>query len=68
MSLKVVALTGSKGSGKDTVGQLITDAFGGQTIAFADPIKNVVEHIFQLPVQGVGWKTITRMINSNVHE
>ena len=54
MSLKVVALTGSKGSGKDTVGQLITDAFGGQTIAFADPIKNVVEHIFQLPVQGVG--------------
>jgi hypothetical protein len=54
MSLKVVALTGSKGSGKDTVGKLIADTYGGHTIAFADPIKNVVEHIFQLPVQGLG--------------
>ena len=54
MSLKVIALTGSKGSGKDTVGQLISDLCGGQTIAFADPIKNVVEHVFQLPVQGIG--------------
>lgn len=54
MSLKVVALTGSKGSGKDTVGQLIASTFGGHTIAFADPIKNVVEHIFQLPTQGLG--------------
>ena len=48
MSLKVVALTGSKGSGKDTVGQLIAESFGGHTIAFADPIKQTVVDIFKL--------------------
>jgi hypothetical protein len=46
--LKIVALTGSKGSGKDTVGQLIADMHGGQTIAFADPIKQTVMDIFKL--------------------
>lgn len=52
---KIIALTGSKGSGKDTVGKLITDMISdSRTIAFADPIKSAVEHIFQLPVQGTG--------------
>jgi hypothetical protein len=47
--LKIVALTGSKGSGKDTVGQLIASTHDNvQTIAFADPIKNVINHIFKL--------------------
>lgn len=48
MTLKVIALTGSKGSGKDTVGQLIASQFNTETIAFADPIKNVINHVFKL--------------------
>jgi len=47
--LKIVALTGSKGSGKDTVGNLITGMFpSASTIAFADPIKQTVMDIFKL--------------------
>ena len=52
MSLKVIALTGPKGSGKDTVGELIrkyfntSPLFKAHTIAFADPIKTVVRDLF----------------------
>lgn len=51
MSLKIIALTGPKGSGKDTVGQLIKEMYfkyNVHTIAFADPIKKEVQHIFNL--------------------
>jgi len=52
MNLKVIALTGPKGSGKDTVGALIKQYFNTapvfktHTIAFADPIKTVVRDLF----------------------
>ena len=52
MSLKVIALTGPKGSGKDTVGELIkkyfntSPLFKAHTIAFADPIKTVIKDLF----------------------
>ena len=51
MSLKIVALTGPKGSGKDTVGRLIKEMFPShdpRTIAFADPIKTEIQHLFDL--------------------
>lgn len=51
MSLRIVALTGPKGSGKDTVGQLIEKmypSFNPRTIAFADPIKKEIQHLFDL--------------------
>ena len=51
MALKIIALTGPKGSGKDTVGMLIKEMYphlDPQTIAFADPIKKVINHIFNL--------------------
>ncbi len=47
----IVALTGPKGSGKDTVGRLICEMYpqyNPATIAFADPIKSIVQHIFDL--------------------
>lgn len=47
----IVALTGPKGSGKDTVGRLICEMYpqyNPVTIAFADPIKKTVNHIFNL--------------------
>lgn len=56
MSL-IIALTGPKGSGKDTVAQLIRELYPDyqvNAIAFADPIKKVIEHIFQLPISGIG--------------
>jgi dephospho-CoA kinase len=53
----IIALTGPKGSGKDTVAQTIVDIAGElfdvKTIAFADPIKQVVQHIFQLDTSSV---------------
>lgn len=52
----LIALTGPKGSGKDTVASLIQELYPDydiNTVAFADPIKTVIEHIFQLPTEGV---------------
>ena len=51
MALKIIALTGPKGSGKDTVGQMIKDTYpqyDPETIAFADPVKKQIQHIFNL--------------------
>jgi len=51
---KIIALTGAKGSGKDTVAGIIKAKYDNvATIAFADPIKNVVQHIFNLDPSGV---------------
>lgn len=47
----IIALTGPKGSGKDTVGQMIKEMysnFAPETIAFADPVKDKVRYIFDL--------------------
>ena len=50
--MKIIALTGPKGSGKDTVAELIKQKYNTfyniKSIAFADPIKKVVQHIFDL--------------------
>lgn len=48
----VIALTGPKGSGKDRVAEIIKENLGSlysvKNIAFADPIKKAVQHIFCL--------------------
>ena len=49
----IVGLTGPKGSGKDTVADLIVANYQAQwktvhRLAFADPIKKVIQHIFDL--------------------
>ena len=53
--MMIVALTGPKGSGKDTVADIIKSTYGQkfdvESIAFADPIKKMVQHIFQLDTQ-----------------
>ena len=47
--MKVIALTGPKGSGKDTVADIIVNNHQYVTrVAFADPIKTIVQHIFKL--------------------
>lgn len=49
--MAVIALTGAKGSGKDTVAAIIFDLLGSdkvRTIAFADPIKEKVCMLFDL--------------------
>lgn len=45
----MIGISGPKGSGKDTVGQIITQlAPISKTIAYADPIKRVIQHLFDL--------------------
>lgn len=47
----IIGLTGPKGSGKDTVGQFIKELYPHhfvRTMAFADPIKKVIQYIFNL--------------------
>lgn len=54
--MKIIALTGPKGSGKDTVGQLIKQMYpqyNPETVAFADPVKNAIKHIFNLGDESV---------------
>lgn len=47
--MQIIALTGTKGSGKDTVGSLIQAMVPeSKTIAFADPIKKVIQGLFDL--------------------
>lgn len=53
MKTKVIALAGVKGSGKDSVAKIIQNhgndnGLTVRTVAFADPIKKVVQHIFEL--------------------
>lgn len=49
MGLKIIALTGPKGSGKDTVARMIAEQYDDvHTIAFADPIKEVIQDLFDL--------------------
>jgi hypothetical protein len=49
---KVIAVTGLKGSGKNTVANHIIDLYEEthqiKTVAFADPIRKQIEHIFSL--------------------
>lgn len=41
-----IALTGFKGSGKDTVGQVLIDEYGFERYGIADPLKEVCRSIF----------------------
>ena len=48
---KIIALTGAKGCGKDTVADILLDTYIDldiRRVAFADPIKNEVMRIFDL--------------------
>lgn len=51
--MNIIALTGPKGSGKDTVADLLVAHYQAHwkivhRLAFADPIKKMVQHIFNL--------------------
>lgn len=41
--MPLIGVTGRAGSGKDTVCQILIDEFGYQKIAFADPMRDILE-------------------------
>lgn len=44
----IIALMGRAQCGKDTIGQLLADALGGTTVAFADRLKEICRELFEL--------------------
>ena len=56
MNFEIIALTGPKGSGKDTVARMIVEQYENvNTIAFADPIKKVINDLFELDPKNNSW-------------
>lgn len=43
--MRLIGITGRAGAGKDTVGEILCDWSGFTRIAFADPIKRMVEQL-----------------------
>lgn len=43
---KIIGITGLKGSGKDTIGDIICKNFDFQKVAFADKLKDIVSVLF----------------------
>jgi hypothetical protein len=44
--MKLIGLTGTAGSGKDTVAEMITARYPARRLAFADPLKRAAREIF----------------------
>jgi hypothetical protein len=42
----IITLFGKSGSGKSTAGQFLIEAYGGESLAFADPMKKICKEIF----------------------
>ena len=56
-NVSIIALTGFKGSGKDTIGEYLVEYFGYTRFAFGDPIKDACKAIFSFnDVQLHGFK------------
>lgn len=46
--VRIIGLLGNKGSGKDTAGTYLVEKYGYKRYAFADPIKEISRHLFNL--------------------
>ena len=42
----MIGITGKKGSGKDAIGQILTEEFGYRRYAFADSLKSICKELF----------------------
>jgi hypothetical protein len=42
----IIGIAGYKGSGKDSLGEILTTTFGWRKMSFAQPIKNLVHNTF----------------------
>ena len=45
--MPLIAISGPAGSGKDTLGNLLVEKFGGETLSFAKPLKDACGSLFQ---------------------
>jgi hypothetical protein len=46
MKKQIISISGFKGHGKDTVGQILKTHFGWDTMSFADPLKHTISVMF----------------------
>tara|TARA_B110001450_G_C17619163_1_gene480477 strand:+ start:67 stop:645 length:579 start_codon:yes stop_codon:yes gene_type:complete len=46
--VRIIGLLGNKCSGKDTAGNYLVEKYGYKRYAFADPIKEIARHLFNL--------------------
>jgi deoxynucleotide monophosphate kinase-like protein len=49
----IIGLTGRKGAGKDTVGQMLVEHYDFTRIAFADKLKEAVANLFGITIEQV---------------
>lgn len=64
--MEIIALTGRKGSGKDTAVQPLVDGLGFTVVKFADPLKKMLAVL--LSYQGADDQTIQRMLEGDLKE
>ena len=58
IQVKIIALSGWKRSGKDTVAQYLTEVFGAKRKGFADPLKDAVAREYGLDRQSIDDPTL----------
>jgi deoxynucleotide monophosphate kinase-like protein len=61
----IIGLTGRKGAGKDTVGQMLVEHYDFTRIAFADKLKEAVANLFGITVAEV--EAMKTQPNAEVH-
>lgn len=57
----VIGLAGSIASGKDTVANYVVEKFGGQTVSFSQPLRDILNRVF-LPINRVNLSTLAQML------
>jgi hypothetical protein len=53
MHQQIIGLLGVRGSGKDSVSDLVRQVYGAQAVAFADPLKRLARSLFEFSVDGL---------------
>lgn len=47
----IIGLTGSLAAGKGTTAKYLVEKYGGQTVKFSDPLRDILKRIYQVPTR-----------------